>query len=110
MPAVQRHGHGDGEMTEPAAPDPEPEPAGAADQPSAASEQVVPMLRVRCNKCRRARAQYLANQRKGGAGLPRLGRPVPVCPHYETVWAPGFGPDSEPPPDSGWETRPDGPV
>ncbi len=94
-------------MTEPA--QPEPEPVDGEDQRTA-DEQVVPMLRVRCNKCRRARAEYLRNQHKGGAGLPRLGGFVPVCTHYETVWAPGFGPDAEPPEGSGWETRPDGPV
>jgi threonine dehydrogenase-like Zn-dependent dehydrogenase len=80
----------------------EPEPEG--------DPVVVPMLRVRCNQCRRARSRFLANQRKGGAGEPRLGGFVPVCTHYETVWAPGFGPGSEPPEDSGWEARPEGPV
>jgi hypothetical protein len=65
----------------------------------------VPMIRVRCNPCRRARGRYLDNLRKGGAGLPRLGSAVPVCPHYETVWAPGHGPDSEPPEGSGWGDR-----
>jgi hypothetical protein len=71
---------------------------------------MVSAVRVRCNKCRRERAEYLANQRKGGLGLPKVETPVPVCPHYETIWAPGYGPGSEPPEDSGWETRPEPPV
>lgn len=81
--------------------DPVPEPP---------TEQIVPFVRVRCNKCRRAVSREMENARKGGAGLPRMGATLGICPHYKTVWAPGMGPGSEPPEDSGWETRPDGPV
>lgn len=68
-----------------------------------------------CGPCRRARAQHLRRSARGSAAredLPEvtLQPPVTRCPHIPAVWAPGFGPDAEPPEDSGWETRPDGPV
>lgn len=81
-----------------------PDPAPAAD------ETIVPMLRlVACPKCRRARGAALAGARgpqpgRGGNGY---------CPHGKpdkTVWADGYGPGSEPPDESAWETQPDGPV
>lgn len=68
-------------------------------------KQTVSMIRVRCNPCRRRVSREMENARKGGAGLPRLDRSLGTCPHYETVWAPGYGPDSEPPPGSGWGDR-----
>jgi len=70
---------------------------------------VVPMLvLVACNRCRRER----------GAQLHATGsvEPIPesgTCPHGKAlrrIWAEGYGPGSEPPEDSGWETRPDGPA
>lgn len=92
MPALRRDRDGGRAMT-PAEPDP-PE------------ERIVPMIRVRCDQCRRARARYFANQLKGGLGLPKMERPVPVCPHYETQWAPGHGPGNPPPEDSEWDRTP----
>lgn len=75
---------------------------------------MVTAVRPECQACRRERAQARSNAHKGGAGLagPLKGsRPAPGrCPHYPTVWAEGYGPGSEPPDSSAWETRPDGPV
>ncbi|OHV42171.1 hypothetical protein BBK14_11150 [Parafrankia soli] len=75
------------------------------DVPEAAREPVVPMLAlVACNKCRRRR----------GAQLHATGsvEPIPehgTCPHgkpLRKVWAPGHGPGSEPPEDSGYDRTP----
>ncbi|WP_322759950.1 hypothetical protein [Frankia sp. Cr2] len=75
------------------------------DDPTDGETPVVPMLAlVACNKCRRRR----------GAQLHATGavEPIPetgTCPHgkpLRTVWAPGYGPGAEPPPESGWDTRP----
>jgi hypothetical protein len=75
----------------------------------------VPAIIPSCRECRRARAERLRRSARGSAatlGLPdlTLNRPVTRCTHIPTVWAPGYGPDGEPPEDSGWETHPDGPV
>ncbi|WP_322755793.1 MULTISPECIES: hypothetical protein [unclassified Frankia] len=76
-----------------------------ADDPTPGETPVVPMLAlVACNKCRRRR----------GAQLHATGsvEPIPetgTCPHgkpLRTIWAAGYGPGSEPPAGSGWDTRP----
>jgi hypothetical protein len=105
VPTLQRDGDGERAVTTPASTEPDqPEPEPTED--GASSERLVSMIRVRCNPCRRAWARAYANQRKGGFGLPKMERPVPTCPHYKTVWAPGFGPGAEPPEDSGWDWTP----
>ena len=77
---------------------------------NADGKQMVSAVRVRCNACRRRVGREMENARKGGMGLPRTGRSLGPCPHYTTVWAPGYGPDADPKPGSGWETRPEGAV
>lgn len=94
--------------------DPDPPAEPAEDGPTGPPPEVHALF-VQCPECRRARAANRRNARSGGAavsGLPDLTlQPAAKwCPHYPEVWAPGFGPGSEPPEDSGWETRPDGPV
>jgi hypothetical protein len=63
-------------------------------------ERIVPMISVTaCRKCRRARGAALAGARgPQPVRRNRSGR----CPHGKvdrTIWAPGFGPGSEPRPD-----------
>jgi hypothetical protein len=87
MPSVRWQRDGEEEVTDDPEQGPEPE------------ERIVPFIRVRCNKCRRAVSREMDNARKGGAGLPRIERTIGICPHYKTVWAPGMGPGTEPPED-----------
>ncbi len=50
---------------------------------------------VACNKCRRRRGAQLHATGDGGP-VPESG----TCPHgkpLRTLWAPGYGPDAEPP-------------
>ncbi len=69
-------------------------------------EQMVTAVRVQCKECRRARGAARARARSSGGAKGELpGAVVDRCPHYETIWAPGYGPDAEPPPDSGWSDR-----
>ncbi|WP_322770300.1 hypothetical protein [Frankia sp. Cr1] len=74
------------------------------DEAPAGETPVVPMLAlVACSKCRRRRGAQL---RSTGAvePIPETG----TCPHgkpLRKVWAPGHGPGSEPPAESGWDTR-----
>ncbi|MCK9896808.1 hypothetical protein [Frankia sp. AgB32] len=62
------------------------------------SNAIVPMLSlVACNRCRRRRGAQL-HATGTVESVPRHG----TCPHgrpLRTLWAPGYGPDAEPPVD-----------
>jgi hypothetical protein len=60
-------------------------------------EPMVTAIRVQCPACRRARAAGLRHVKWGER--PTRG----LCPHYRTVWAPGYGPGS---PRRPWRTSP----
>jgi hypothetical protein len=80
--------------------------ARSSGQEPAREPRIVPFIRLRCSACRRARGAYLTRATRGAAGIPAIGDFVPVCPHHRTIWAPGMGPGSEPPPPgSGWQDR-----
>jgi hypothetical protein len=71
-------------------------------------ERMVTAIRPECRECRRERAGRARSGIDRGWKGERPGGER--CPHLPTIWAPGFGPDSEPPPGSGWDTRPQPPV
>lgn len=95
--------------------------------PEAEPPRMVPMISVTgCPLCRRARGAAIAGSR-GPQAIARDGSGR--CTHGQvdrTIWAPGEGPDPDRaeraerdrgedggpqwPEDSGWDTRPDGPV
>lgn len=78
-----------------------PHPAEGTGEP-----RIVPFIRLRCADCRRARGAYLLRAARGVAGLAARGAVIPVCPHHQTIWAPGEGPGSSPPRRPGRDTRP----